>query len=37
MNNNQTPELVFEQQGQSRIIFNTGHYQTLITSKGIPL
>jgi predicted ABC-type ATPase len=37
MNNNQTPELVFEQQGQSRTIFNTEHYQTLVTSSGIPL
>jgi hypothetical protein len=36
MNNNQTPELVFEQQGQARTIFNAEHYQTLITSKGIP-
>jgi predicted ABC-type ATPase len=36
MNNNQTPELVFEQQGQSRTTFNTEQYQILITSKGIP-
>jgi predicted ABC-type ATPase len=36
MNNNQTPELVFEQQGQARTIFNNEHYQTLITSKCIP-
>lgn len=36
MNNNQTPELVFEQQGQARTIFNSEYYQILITSKGIP-
>jgi hypothetical protein len=36
MNNNQTAELIFEQQGQTRTTFNTEHYQTLIISKGIP-
>ncbi len=36
MNNNLTPELVFEQQGQSRTVFNAEHYQTLIIRKGIP-
>jgi predicted ABC-type ATPase len=35
MNNNQLPELIFEQQGQSRTIFDTEHYQTLITLKGL--
>jgi predicted ABC-type ATPase len=36
MNNNQMPELVFEQQGQSRTTFNAEHYQALIRLKGIP-
>jgi predicted ABC-type ATPase len=36
MNNNQMPELVFEQQGKSRTTFNAEHYQALIRLKGIP-
>jgi predicted ABC-type ATPase len=35
MNNNQLPELVFEQQGQSRSIVNDNYYQNLITLKNI--
>jgi predicted ABC-type ATPase len=33
MNNNQMPELVFEQQGQFRTIINDNYYQNLITLK----
>jgi predicted ABC-type ATPase len=37
MNNNQLPELVFEQQGQSRKIVNDNYYQNLLTLKNITL
>jgi predicted ABC-type ATPase len=37
MNNNQLPELVFEQQGQSRKIVNDNYYQSLLILKNITL
>jgi predicted ABC-type ATPase len=37
MNNNQLPELVFEQQYQSRKIVNNNYYQNLLILKNITL